>query len=77
MKIHAGDSEHFWNVHPEQRHLPVVFTTGLNCCLCEFVPLLNWRKECYGCILIYITGNDKVSLLMSAISRYEVIRNSV
>ena len=29
---------------------------SLKCCLCEFIPLVNWEKKFYGCNLIYTTG---------------------
>ena len=30
------------------------------CCLCVFVPLLNLKKQFYGCNLIYTAGNNNI-----------------
>ena len=50
---------------------------SLKCCFCEFAPLLKWKNKFYRCNLIYTTGQDDISFLMSAISRYAVIRDNV
>ena len=46
---------------------------SLECCPCEFIALLNWKKKDYGCNAIYTTRNDNIFFLMSAISKYVVI----
>ena len=46
---------------------------SLKCCLCEFVPWLNLKKNYHRCIVIYTTGNDNIFIFLTAATAHYLL----
>ena len=46
---------------------------SLKCCLCEFVPWLNLKKNHHRCIVIYTTGNDNIFIFLTAATAHYLL----
>ena len=48
-------------------------SVSLKCCLWGFVPWLNLKNNCHGCILIYTTGNDNIFIFLIAATAHDLL----